>query len=60
VVSRRAYRRMKSVFIKEINDGGLSLLNQMVLEASGKAIIAVLKLIADENNLPTALFCTAG
>ena len=60
VISRRAYRRLRSVFINEINAGGLPLLNQMVLETSGFEITSVMKLIADEANLPTALFCTAG
>lgn len=58
--SRRAYARMKSVFIKEINAGGLTLLNQLVVQSSGFAITAVLKTVAEEQNLPLALFCTAG
>eukprot|EP01041_Mallomonas_annulata_P011463 gene11463-23974_t len=58
--SRRAYAQMKAVFIKEINDGGLPLLNQLVIKASGAAITSVLKIIASDDNLPVALYCTAG
>lgn len=58
--SRRAYARLKAVFIKEINAGGLPLLNQLVVQSSGYAITAVLKVVAEEQNLPLALFCTAG
>eukprot|EP00607_Mallomonas_marina_P002647 CAMPEP_0182437260 /NCGR_PEP_ID=MMETSP1167-20130531/84922_1 /TAXON_ID=2988 /ORGANISM="Mallomonas Sp, Strain CCMP3275" /LENGTH=310 /DNA_ID=CAMNT_0024630107 /DNA_START=249 /DNA_END=1181 /DNA_ORIENTATION=- len=58
--SRRAYARMKRVFIREINDGGLPVLNQFVVKYSGYQIAAVLKVAAQEENLPVALFCTAG
>eukprot|EP01042_Synura_sphagnicola_P001188 gene1188-1342_t len=59
-ISRRVYRRMRSVFIDELNRGGLPLLSEMVLETSGFEVTTVLKLIADPDNLPTAMFCTAG
>jgi len=51
---------MRSVFIDELNRGGLPLLSEMVLETSGFEVTTVLKLIADPDNLPTAMFCTAG
>lgn len=60
IFSRRVYKRMRSIFINDINKGGLPLLNEMMLESSGKAITTVLKVIADDDNLPLAMFCTAG
>lgn len=60
IFSRRAYKRMKSIFINDINKGGLPLLNEMMLESSGKAITTVLKVIANDENLPLAMYCTAG
>ena len=58
--SRRAEKKVRSIFIDRINGGGLSLLNELVVDYSGKEIIAVLKLIAEKSNYPIALYCTAG
>jgi protein tyrosine/serine phosphatase len=59
-VSRRADAKMKSVFVDHINEGGLTLLNRLVLENSGKEIAEVMKIIACEENQPAAIYCTAG
>jgi len=58
--SRRAEKKVRSIFIDRINGGGLSLLNELVVDYSGKEIIAVLKLLAEKSNYPIALYCTAG
>ena len=51
---------MRNIFIDTINNGGLSLLNELVIDASGNEIVAVMKLVADSENYPIGLFCTAG
>jgi len=58
--SRRAGKKVRNIFIDTINNGGLSLLNELVVDASGNEIIAVMKLVADSSNYPIGLFCTAG
>jgi protein tyrosine/serine phosphatase len=58
--SRRAEKKVRAIFIDRINGGGLSLLNELVVDYSGKEIIAVLKLLAEKSNYPVALYCTAG
>lgn len=58
--SRRAGKKVRNIFIDTINNGGLSLLNELVIDASGNEIIAVMKLVADSSNYPIGLFCTAG
>ena len=58
--SRRAGKKVRNIFIDTINSGGLSLLNELVIDASGHEIVAVMRLIADNTNYPIGLFCTAG
>ena len=58
--SRRAEKKVRAIFIDRINGGGLSLLNELVVDYSGREIIAVLKLMAEKSNYPIALYCTAG
>lgn len=58
--SRRAGKKVRNIFIDTINNGGLSLLNELVIDASGNEIVAVMKLVADAENYPIGLFCTAG
>lgn len=60
LLSRRAEKKVRSIFIDTINGGGLSLLNELVVDASGDEIMQVLKLTADKDNYPIALYCTAG
>lgn len=59
-LSRRANKKVRSIFLKTINEGGLSLLNELVVDMSGKQIAEVLKLLADPSNYPAAMYCTAG
>ena len=58
--SKRAGKKARNIFIDTINNGGLSLLNELVIDASGHEIVAVMKLVADASNYPIGLFCTAG
>ena len=58
--SRRAEKKVRAIFIDRINGGGLSLLNELVVDYSGREIIAVMKLMAEKSNYPIALYCTAG
>lgn len=60
IFSRRAEKKVRNIFISKINGGGLSLLNELVVDTSGKEIIEVLKLMADSNNYPIGIYCTAG
>jgi hypothetical protein len=58
--SRRADKKVREIFINVINSGGLSLLNELVVDLSGQQIIEVLKIIAEKNNHPLGVYCTAG
>lgn len=60
ILSRRAEKKVREIFIDKINGGGLSLLNELVIDASGHEIVAVLKLTADPANYPLGMYCTAG
>jgi protein tyrosine/serine phosphatase len=58
--SRRADKKVRSIFLDYINTGGLSLLNELVVDYSGIEIIEVMKIIASADNHPLAMYCTAG
>jgi protein tyrosine/serine phosphatase len=58
--SRRAEKKVRSMFIDTINDGGLGLLNQFVFKNSGNELSSILKIIAEEENHPVVMYCTAG
>lgn len=58
--SRRADKKVRSIFLDFINKGGLPLLNELVVDYSGKEIIEVMKIIASSDNHPLAMYCTAG
>ena len=58
--SRRADKKVRKIFIDTINGGGLSLLNELVVDFSSKEIIQVLKLLSTKENHPVAMYCTAG
>ncbi|CAM9714067.1 unnamed protein product, partial [Hapterophycus canaliculatus] len=60
MVSRRCTQKARSIFLREINDGGLVLLNELLLQYSGDGINRVLRLLASEDRHPVALYCTAG
>lgn len=59
-LSRRVYASTKGLFMRKINDGGLFLLNELLLEYSGAGLARVLKLLAEPARHPVALYCTAG
>ncbi|CAM9557151.1 unnamed protein product [Sphacelaria rigidula] len=60
MVSRRCTKKAKEIFMKEINAGGLVLLNELLLQYSGEGINRVLRLLATRERHPVALYCTAG
>ena len=60
LVSKRIRSNIKGVFLKEINEGGLPMLNELVLSMAGPGIKYVLNLCADKNRHPVAIYCTAG
>lgn len=60
IVSKRARDRVKDVFLDEINDGGLPLLNEFLLRFGHPGVKYVLELCADEERHPVAFYCTAG
>uniref|UniRef100_A0A7S2NYU5 Tyrosine specific protein phosphatases domain-containing protein n=1 Tax=Leptocylindrus danicus TaxID=163516 RepID=A0A7S2NYU5_9STRA len=60
VVSKRVRGNVKSIFLDEINAGGLPLLNELVLKMAGPGIKYVLDLCADKSRHPVAFYCTAG
>jgi hypothetical protein len=60
LLSRRVRSSCKKPFIKEINDGGLPMLNELLLRFGAPGIKYVLELCADTNRHPVAFYCTAG
>jgi hypothetical protein len=58
-ISSTADKKMKKVFVNYINSGGLTLLNELVIDLSPNLIIEVLKVIAGEET-PVVMYCTAG
>lgn len=60
LVSRRARTSVKKPFLKIINKGGLSLLNELVLQHGAPGIRRVLDLCSDPQRHPIAFYCTAG
>mmetsp|Transcript_13369 Transcript_13369/g.22280 ORF Transcript_13369/g.22280 Transcript_13369/m.22280 type:complete len:164 (+) Transcript_13369:1418-1909(+) len=59
-LSRRANKKVRGIFLDIINAGGLALLNELVVDQSGADIAEALKLVAQPENHPVALYCTAG
>ena len=51
-LSRRANSKVRSIFLNKINDGGLGLLNELVIDYSAAEIIAVMKVVANPDNYP--------
>jgi len=60
IVSKNVREQCKDVFISEINDGGLPMLNELVLKMGASGIRFVLEVISDPANHPVAFYCTAG
>lgn len=60
IVSRRVRFQVKDVFLSEINDGGLPMLNELLLRFGAPGIKYVLELFATEERHPIAFYCTAG
>jgi len=59
-VSRRMRASLKKPFLDSINDGGLPMLNELLLQYGAPGIKYVLELCADHNRHPIAFYCTAG
>lgn len=60
IVSKSARENIKKPFLDEINDGGLPMLNELLLRFGAPGIKYVLDLISDKNRHPIAFYCTAG
>lgn len=60
LVSRRVRGSIQKPFISEINEGGLPLLNELLLRYGAPGIKYVLEMCADSKRLPLAFYCTAG
>jgi hypothetical protein len=60
LVSRRVRSNIKKPFLDEINDGGLPMLNELLLRFGAPGIKYVLDLCADKNRHPITFYCTAG
>jgi len=58
--SRRVRTSVKKPFLDEINDGGLPMLNELLLRFGAPGIKYVLELVADRDRHPVAFYCTAG
>jgi hypothetical protein len=60
IVSKRVRNSVKKPFLDEINDGGLPMLNELLLRFGAPGIKYVLELIADRSRHPIAWYCAAG
>jgi hypothetical protein len=60
LLSRRVRHAVKKPFLDEINDGGLPMLNELLLRFGAPGIRQVLTLVADPNRHPIAFYCAAG
>ncbi len=60
IISKRIWNSLKRPFIQEINDGGLTMLNDLLLRFGAPGIKYVLDLCADRDRHPVAFYCTAG
>eukprot|EP00797_Seminavis_robusta_P025166 Sro435_g142250.1 Conserved hypothetical protein (297) ;mRNA; r:10686-11576 len=60
IFSRRARKSIKKPFLKEINVGGLQLLNELLFRYGAPGIKFVLEVCADTSRHPVAFYCTAG
>jgi hypothetical protein len=60
LLSKRVRSSVKKPFLDEINDGGLPMLNELLLRFGAPGIKYVLELIADRNRHPITFYCTAG
>lgn len=60
LLSRRVRDNIKKPFLDEINQGGLIMLNELLLHYGAPGIRYTLDLCADTNRHPIAFYCTAG
>jgi hypothetical protein len=60
IFSKKARTAVKKPFLDEINDGGLPMLNELLLRFGAPGIKYVLELCADRTRHPVAFYCTAG
>ena len=60
LVSKRVRGHIKEPFLDKINEGGLPMLNELVLKFGHPGIHYVLDLCKDKNRHPIAFYCTAG
>jgi protein tyrosine/serine phosphatase len=60
LVSRRVRSSVKKPFLDEINDGGLPMLNELLLRFGAPGIRYVLTLCSDRQRHPIGFYCTAG
>ena len=60
IVSKRVRASCKDVFLSRINDGGLHMLNELLLKQGAPGIKYVLDLSKDKSRHPIAFYCTAG
>ncbi len=57
---KRAKVTARTALLEHLNSGGLSLLNEMIIDHSAARLVYILKLLANEESHPVALYCTAG
>jgi len=60
IVSKRVRSSCKDVFLNKINQGGLHMMNSLLLKYGAPGIKYVLDLCKDRSRHPIAFYCTAG
>jgi len=60
LLSKRVFKKARDIIVRRINEGGLSLLNELLLLYSGEKVCQCLKILATPERHPVAIHCTAG
>jgi len=60
LASKRVRTKSKAVIMDTINEGGLPVLNDLILQMARRGIRYVLETIADPERHPVVIYCTAG
>lgn len=60
LTSKRVRAKSKKMVVETINDGGLPMLNELIIQMARRGIRYVLNVISDPDRHPVAVYCTAG
>ena len=58
--NKKYKNKLKTLFVNQLNQGGLPFLYEIVIDQCGDQIVKVLKLLSYTNNHPALFYCKAG